>query len=133
MIALFQRIPASLDSMQGEIMKFKPLDLPGAYLLEMELIRDSRGFFARSFAKEEMIEHGLESEFVQCNTAWNEKKNILRGLHSQRAPHQEVKLVRCIRGKILDVIVDIRPDSPTYCEWVGVELSEKDYRMLYVP
>jgi len=114
-------------------MKFVPTMLKGAYILEMELIRDSRGFFTRSFCKSEMEDHGLESHFPQGNTSWNEKKNTLRGMHSQAEPHSEVKIIRCTRGRIYDVIVDIRPDSPTYCKWFGIELSANDYRMLYIP
>src|ERR1700752_3756179 len=100
-------------------MKFIPTDLPGAYLIEPEPITDNRGFFARSFCQREFKEHGLKDYFVQCNISWNRERGTLRGMHYQIQPHAEVKLVRCTRGAIYDVIVDLRSDSPTYCRWIG--------------
>jgi len=114
-------------------MQFLPLDLNGAYVIELEKREDSRGFFARGFCKNEFGTYGLENCFVQCNVSWSEKKGTLRGMHYQSPPRDEVKVVRCTRGALYDVIVDLRPDSPTYCRWAAVELSEKSYKMIYVP
>lgn len=114
-------------------MRFIPTALSGAYIIEPEPIADSRGFFARSFCRKEFERYGLKGCFVQCNISWNKEKGILRGMHYQTPPHAEVKVVRCTRGKVYDVIVDIRPDSPTYRKWIGVELAADNYRMLYVP
>lgn len=114
-------------------MQFIPAGLEGVYTIELELLQDDRGFFARSFCQKEFAKHGLEPRFVQCNTSWNEKKGTLRGMHYQVEPHSEVKLVRCTRGAICDVIIDLRPDSPTRCEWIAVELTVENRKMLYVP
>lgn len=114
-------------------MKFVAALLSGAYIIEPEPIKDNRGFFSRTFCQKEFEQHGLEFHFVQCNISWNKEKGILRGMHYQLPPHAEVKVVRCTRGAIYDVIIDLRPDSPSYCKWVGVELSADNYRMLYVP
>jgi dTDP-4-dehydrorhamnose 3,5-epimerase len=88
---------------------------------------------ARSWCKQELEAHGLNANVVQANVSYNKVKGTLRGMHFQKAPHQETKLVRCTRGAIYDVIIDLRPDSPTYKQWIGVELSESNYRMLFVP
>lgn len=114
-------------------MKFIPLELQGAFIIECELIEDHRGFFTRSFCEHEFAEQGLENRFVQCNTSWNKEKGTLRGMHYQQPPHEETKLIRCTRGGIYDVIIDLRPGSPTQGKWVGVELPANDYRMIYVP
>jgi dTDP-4-dehydrorhamnose 3,5-epimerase len=114
-------------------LRFLPTLLQGAYIIEHEPIEDHRGFFARTFCRKEFEEHGLKGCFVQCNTSWNREKGTLRGMHYQLPPHAEVKIVRCTRGRVFDVIIDLRPDSHTYCQWIGVELSDDDYRMLYVP
>ena len=114
-------------------MRFIPALLSGAFIIEMDLLRDHRGFFARSFCRNEFEQQGLVGTFVQCNTSWNEQRGTLRGMHYQRPPHAEVKVIRCTRGAIYDVIVDLRPDSPTYCKWFGLNLSSNDYKMLYVP
>ena len=114
-------------------MIFEPLDLDGVYLIKPELHEDERGFFSRSFCKKEFIAKGLVGEFVQCNISFNKKKNTLRGMHFQKAPHEETKLVRCIRGSIFDVIIDLRTDSQTFKKWVGVELGSEDKHALYVP
>jgi dTDP-4-dehydrorhamnose 3,5-epimerase len=114
-------------------MRFTELELPGAYLIELDRIEDERGFFARTFCRDEFAEHGLETEVVQANTAFNRRRGTLRGLHFQAAPHAESKLVRCTRGAVYDVIVDLRPGSPTHTRWVGVELTAQNDAMLYVP
>ena len=93
----------------------------------------SLGFFARSFCKQEFQTLGLVDEYVQCNISYNKKKGTLRGMHYQLAPHQETKLVRCSRGAIYDVIVDIRKDSPTYKQWLAIELTQENRHILYVP
>jgi len=114
-------------------MIFKETKLKGAYLIEIEPIEDERGFFARSFCEEEFRKHGLDFRIVQCNVSFNKKKGTLRGMHYRVAPHEEAKLVSCIRGAIYDVIIDLRSDSNTYCQWFTVELSAENYKMLYVP
>jgi dTDP-4-dehydrorhamnose 3,5-epimerase len=114
-------------------MKFIPTILPGAYVIELELIIDHRGFFARGFCQREFEQNGLRDHFVQCNVSWNKERGTLRGMHYQLPPHAEVKVVRCTRGAIYDVIVDLRSDSPTYCKWIGVELTADNYRMIYIP
>ena len=114
-------------------MKFSPTSLEGAWVIDLERIEDDRGFFARAWCQREFAEHGLNAQVVQCNVSFNHARGTLRGMHYQVAPHREVKLVRCTRGKIYDVIVDLRPDSPTYKGWLGVELTAENRRMLYVP
>jgi dTDP-4-dehydrorhamnose 3,5-epimerase len=114
-------------------MKFEETRLSGAYLLEIELIEDERGFFARTWCEQEFAERGLDSRLVQCNTSFNKKKGTLRGMHYQIAPHAEVKLVRCTMGAIYDVIIDLRADSKTFKQWVGFELTADNRTMLYIP
>lgn len=107
--------------------------LAGAYIVDIEPVEDERGFFARSWCREEFRDAGLNAELVQCNISYNREKAILRGMHFQADPHGEVKLVRCTAGAIHDVIVDVRPDSPTYGKWFGTELSAENRRALYIP
>jgi len=114
-------------------MKFIETKLKGAYIIEPELLEDQRGFFARTFCQREFETHGLNPKLVQCSIAYNRRKGTLRGMHYQVAPMEEAKLVRCTQGAIYDVIIDLRPDSPTYREWVSVELNANNRRMLYVP
>ena len=114
-------------------MRFHETELPGAYLIELDKRADSRGFFARVWCEREFADHGLVSKVVQANTSFNHKAGTLRGMHFQAAPFQETKLVRCTLGAIYDVIVDLRPDSPTYKRWIGAELTASNYSMLYVP
>jgi dTDP-4-dehydrorhamnose 3,5-epimerase len=114
-------------------MKFTETSLAGAYLIEPAAISDERGYFARTWAPEAFTSRGLDADLAQCNVAWNRVRGTLRGLHFQREPFSEVKLVRCTRGAILDVIVDLRPDSPTYCRWESVELRAEQLKMFYVP
>jgi dTDP-4-dehydrorhamnose 3,5-epimerase len=113
--------------------KYQELGLKGAYVISLERIADQRGFFARTWDAREFEEHGLEPALVQCNVSFNLKRGTVRGMHFQRPPHEEVKLVRCHRGSIFDVLVDIRPDSPTRYRWEGVELTAENREMLYVP
>jgi dTDP-4-dehydrorhamnose 3,5-epimerase len=114
-------------------MIFSETSLPGAYVIDLEKIEDDRGFFARAWCERELTEQGLEARVAQCNISFNKRRGTLRGMHFQRPPHEEVKLVRCIRGRLFDVIIDLRPDSPTSRRWIGVELSADNRRMLYVP
>ncbi|HEX6239725.1 MAG TPA: dTDP-4-dehydrorhamnose 3,5-epimerase [Polyangiales bacterium] len=114
-------------------MKFVTTKLAGAFVIELEPHRDERGFFSRSWCEDEFGAQGLATRMVQSNVSLNVRKGTLRGLHFQRHPHEEVKLVRCTRGKIFDVMVDLRPESPTYKQWVGAELTEDNHTMLYVP
>lgn len=114
-------------------MIFRETDLPGAYRIGLERHGDDRGFFARAFCREEFAEHGLQTEVVQANLSLSRYRGTLRGLHLQLPPAAEVKMVRCVRGALYDVILDLRPNSPTYGEWIGVELDDDDREMLYVP
>ena len=114
-------------------MIFRETKLAGAYLIDIEAHRDTRGFFARSFCQDEFDAHGLCSTWVQSNISFNEKRGTLRGMHWQTPPHAENKLVRCTAGAVYDVIVDLRPDSKTCGNWIGVELSAEKHRALYVP
>jgi len=113
--------------------KFAETRLPGAFLIEWEPISDERGFFARTWCADEFREHGLNPALSQCNISFNRLRGTLRGLHYQAKPHEEAKLVRCSSGRIYDVIVDLRPESATYRQWMGVELSRDNRTMLYVP
>ena len=115
-------------------MLFTETTLKGAYLVEIEPLQDERGFFSRTFCRNEFERHGLNPNVAQCSLSYNRQRGTLRGLHYQIVPRPEAKLVRCTAGSIFDVIVDLRPSSPTYCQWVGVELSGRGRRgMLYVP
>lgn len=114
-------------------MIFKETRLKGVYIIEIEPLEDKRGFFARSFCRKEFETKGLNLHIVQCNVSYNKKNGTLRGMHYQAAPHEEAKLVSCIRGAIYDVIIDLRSDSPTYCQWFAVELTSDNCRMLYIP
>lgn len=114
-------------------MIFTHTALRGATIVDLERREDERGFFARTYCEREFAEHGLPTRMVQSNTSLTRHVGTLRGMHYQAPPHGEDKLVRCARGAIWDAIVDIRPGSPTYCRWIGVELSEANGRMLLVP
>ena len=114
-------------------MIFTETTLTGAFIIDVERKEDNRGFFARAFCQREFEEHGLRPVIAQANLAFNKRKGTLRGMHFQFPPYTESKLVRCTRGAILDIIVDLRPESPTYLEHVAVELSADNYRALYVP
>ena len=114
-------------------MLFSETELPGAFIVDLERREDERGFFAREFCQEEFKARGLKPAVVQANLAFNAKAGTLRGMHFQYPPAAESKLVRCIRGAILDIIVDLRPESPTYLQHIEVELNEDNWRALYVP
>lgn len=114
-------------------MKFHETELKGAFIIEPEKRADDRGFFARSWCQKEFEQHGLVPRVVQANISNNKYKATLRGMHYQASPYEETKLVRCTRGAVYDVIIDVRPDSPTYRRWIGVELTASNYKMLYVP
>jgi dTDP-4-dehydrorhamnose 3,5-epimerase len=114
-------------------MIFTETELSGAYLVDVEKRADERGFFARAWCRDEFDEHGLSPEIAQCSLSYNHRAGTLRGMHFQADPHAEIKLVRCTRGAIYDVIIDLRRSSPTFTCWIGVELTEQNRRMLYVP
>ncbi len=114
-------------------MIFENLSLKGSCLLKLEKHLDERGFFARTFCSKEFEEKGLNNKFLQSSISYNSKKGTLRGMHYQVAPHEEVKLVQCVKGAIYDVIIDLRTNSSTYCQWVGVELNEDNGNLVYVP
>ncbi len=116
-------------------MIFTETEIPGAYVVELEPRTDERGFFARCFCEAEFAARGLRTRVVQCNVSRNRRRGTLRGMHVQVAPKAEAKLVRCTRGRLFDVVLDLRPESPTHRRWVGVELGgdPSNLRMLYVP
>jgi dTDP-4-dehydrorhamnose 3,5-epimerase len=114
-------------------MNFTETKLTGVYLLDPRRFEDERGFFAPSFSAAEFAARGMAREFVENNISFSRCRGTLRGMHYQAAPHGQAKLVRCTRGAVYDVAVDLRPDSPTYREWVGVELTAENRRMLYLP
>jgi dTDP-4-dehydrorhamnose 3,5-epimerase len=117
----------------GEMMIFLETKLAGVVEIEMELHRDERGSFARSWCEREFQEHGLNPRVVQCNISVNDRKGTLRGVHYQAAPDQEAKLVRCTKGSLYDVAVDLRPRSATFMQWVGTELTATNRRALFIP
>jgi dTDP-4-dehydrorhamnose 3,5-epimerase len=114
-------------------MIFHETKLAGAYIVELDRKDDSRGFFARAFCAEELQQHGVEFQAVQANISHNHLKGTLRGMHYQGPPASETKFIRCIRGAVWDVIVDMRPESPTYLQHLGVELSADNGKAIYVP
>jgi dTDP-4-dehydrorhamnose 3,5-epimerase len=114
-------------------LKFTPTKLPGAYVIEIDRSEDARGFFARLWCKEEFKQQGIRMEPVQVSVSHNPAPGTLRGLHFQWPPSTEAKLVRCQRGRIYDVIVDLRPDSPTFTQHVTVNLDDREHNSLYIP
>jgi dTDP-4-dehydrorhamnose 3,5-epimerase len=114
-------------------MNFRETAVEGAYLVEPERVDDERGFFARTFSATVFAEQGLEPAVAECSVAYNRLRGTLRGLHYQRAPHEEAKLVRCTRGAVYDVAVDLRTQSPTHLRWAAVELSADNQLAFYVP
>ncbi len=114
-------------------MKFIETELKGAFLIDPELLEDERGFFARTWCRKEFEQHGINSDWVQCSISYNKCKGTLRGMHYQVAPYAEAKLVRCTMGAIYDVIIDLRPDSKTYRQWISAELSAENLKMIYIP
>ena len=114
-------------------MRFESTRLEGAWLVQLEPMHDSRGFFARTFCVDEFQSHGLETRFPQHSISSSSRKGTIRGMHFQREPHSETKLVRCLNGSIWDVIVDLRRESPTFGKWSGFELSAENGAQLYIP
>src|SRR6476659_309029 len=123
--------PGRFDA--GARMRFERTELDGAWLIGLEPASDQRGFFSRTFCTREFAEHGLKTVFVQHSTSYSTKRGTIRGMHFQRDPAAEVKVVNCVRGAIYDVIVDLRRGSPTYRHWQGFELSAENRRRLYIP
>ena len=114
-------------------MKFNKTELDGAYIIELDKLADDRGFFARTWCQKELECQGLVARIAQTSVSFNTRSGTLRGMHYQAAPYEETKIVRCTRGAIYDVIVDLRHDSPTFRKWIAVELTANNYKMLYVP
>ena len=114
-------------------MIFNETKLKGSYIIDVEKINDNRGFFARSWDKNIFEQKGLNSNLTQCNISFNKKKGTLRGMHYQEHPYQETKLVRCTRGSVYEVMIDLRKDSKTFKQWESVELHSDEHKMLYVP
>ena len=114
-------------------MKFTQTPLEGSFVIEIEKNEDERGFFARIFDQKQFLEHNLDVNLSQSNISFNQKKGTIRGIHFQKTPYEETKIVRCTKGKIFDVIVDLRKNSTTFHQWFGIELSSENYKMLYIP
>ena len=114
-------------------MKFIPTILNGSFTIQLDPINDERGWFARYFCKKEFSTIGHNKEWVQMNHSFSLKKGTLRGMHFQKPPYSEIKLVRCIQGSVFDVIIDLRKDSPTFLKWFGTELSAENKLMMYIP
>jgi dTDP-4-dehydrorhamnose 3,5-epimerase len=114
-------------------MIFRETELNGAFLIEPERLEDNRGFFARAWCRKEFMAHGLTGALVQSNISFNKRTGTLRGMHFQTAPYEEAKLVRCTKGAVYDVIIDLRPDSSTFLRWIAAELTAENHKMLYVP
>ena len=114
-------------------MEFLKTKLPGVFEIRIEAKPDERGFFARTWCREEFESHGLAGRLVQCSLSFNQRKGTLRGMHYQVAPHEETKVIRCTQGAIYDVVLDLRPKSPGFKEWVAVELTAENRNMIYVP
>lgn len=114
-------------------MIFTPTQLAGVWLVDQDRRGDERGWFARTWCAEEFARHGLNPKLTQCSASFNHRRGTLRGMHYQAAPHEEAKLVRCVRGAMFDVALDLRAGSPTFHQWVGVKLTPDNGRALYVP
>ena len=112
---------------------FRETKLKGAFVIEPERFEDERGFLARSFSLTEFETHGLNPRMAECNISFSRKRYTVRGMHFQNPPHAQAKLVRCTKGSVYDVIIDLRPESPTFKQWIGEELSAENRRLLYVP
>lgn len=121
------------DDTKGIVMFFAETKLSGAYIIDIERKKDPRGFFARAWCRDEFHALGLNTTIAQLNVGFSDARGTLRGMHYQRAPWAEVKFVRCTLGAVYDVIIDLRVDSPTHRQWLGVELTQDNHRLLYVP
>jgi dTDP-4-dehydrorhamnose 3,5-epimerase len=114
-------------------MLFTETKIAGAWILDAQRIGDERGFFARTWCHDELAGKGLRAELAQCSVSYNARRGTLRGMHFQSAPCMETKIVSCLRGSIYDVLLDLRRDSPTYCQWLAVELTHDSFRAVYIP
>lgn len=114
-------------------MKYAGTPIDGTFLVDLEPVEDHRGFFARTFCEDEFLRRGLEPHFAQSSIAFSARRGTLRGMHYQREPHAEVKLIRCTRGGVYDVVIDLRPGSRTFRQWFAAELTAANRRMLYIP
>ncbi len=114
-------------------MKFEPLPIAGAYGIEVEPLRDERGFFARTWCEREFASHGIAARFVQSNLSVTRERGMLRGMHLQARPHEEAKLIRCVRGRVYDVTLDLRPDSASFLKWHAVELDAETRNAVFIP
>lgn len=123
----------SFSSGDENSLKFTETKLKGSFIIELEKIEDERGFFTRAWDSEIFKNQNLDSKIIQCNISFNKKRGTLRGLHYQASPYEEVKIVRCTRGKVYEVLLDLRKESKTYKEWVSIELEQDDYKILYIP
>lgn len=121
------------SSLEGLVMKFIETFIKNVFVIELEKLEDNRGFFARTWCEKEFKEHGLNPNLSQISIALNKKKGTIRGMHFQLPPHEEAKLVRCPKGSIYDVVIDFRPSSPTFKQWVSTELTSKNHKMVYLP
>jgi dTDP-4-dehydrorhamnose 3,5-epimerase len=114
-------------------MIFTPTQLKGVFIIDLQPVGDSRGWFSRTYCKNEFAEIGHDKEWVQLNHSFTSKKGTVRGMHYQLPPFSEIKMVRCIAGAVLDVVIDLRKDSPTFLQWTGAELSAENKKMIYIP
>ena len=114
-------------------MQFEETELRGAFVIDVDRLEDERGFFGYTFNSDDFAAHGLETRIVQENISYNARRNTLRGMHYQVAPDAQPKLIRCTQGAVYDVVIDLRPDSATHRNWIGVELTAENHRMIYVP
>ena len=130
---LGRKICGSYSRGENSFMIFIETKLKGAYIIEPKKLEDERGFFARIWDKDEFSKMGLDSKIVQSSISLNKKKGTIRGMHYQSKPHEESKIVKCVRGKIFDVLIDLRPNSETFKEWFSIELTEDNYKMVYIP
>ncbi len=122
-----------IDFAHNKVMIFLETKLKGVFEIHVEAKTDERGFFARCWCQREFESHGLNAKLVQCNVSFNARQGTLRGMHYQEEPYQEAKLVRCTNGALYDVVLDLRPYSPTFKEWIGVTLTAANRKMVYVP
>ena len=128
-----RKICDSSSGVENNKLKFFETKLNGAYIIKLEKLEDERGFFARSWDKQIFENKGLDGNLLQSNISFNKKKGTIRGMHYQVKPYEEAKLVQCTKGKVFEVIIDLRKDSSTYKKWDSVELSQENYNLLYVP
>lgn len=128
-----RKICSSYSRGESLFMIFTETKLKGMFIIELEKHKDERGFFARTWDQKKISEFGLNPKIVQCNISFNKKKGTIRGMHYQIAPYEEAKLVSCTKGKIFDVAIDLRSKSKTFKEWIGSEISARNYNMLYIP